>query len=87
MYFYYQYITINYYEDGLHTIKLMVKVYLREISMSLLFLTERFDRFDFDLLCATRIDLLTGQAARKQMTSCFKVDLWTLIVRNINYLF
>ena len=28
MYSYYQYITMNYCEDGLHTIKLMTKVYL-----------------------------------------------------------
>ena len=27
---------MNYCEDGLHAIKLMAKVYLREISMSLL---------------------------------------------------
>ena len=37
MYSYYQYITMNYCEDGLHAIKLMAEVYLREIRMSLLF--------------------------------------------------
>ena len=29
---------MNYCEDGLHAIKLMAEVYLREISMSFLFL-------------------------------------------------
>ena len=36
MYSYYQYITMNYCEDGLRAVKLMAEVYLREISMSLL---------------------------------------------------
>ena len=37
IYSYYQYITMNYCEeDGLHAIKLMAEVYLREIRMSLL---------------------------------------------------
>ena len=41
---------MNYYEDGLHAIKLMAEVYLREISMSLL-LVWKCQHFSLEFLC------------------------------------
>ena len=45
IYSYYQCITMNYCEeDGLHAIKLMAEVYLREIRMSLLLVWKCFKK-------------------------------------------
>ena len=41
---------MNYCENGLHAIKLMAEVYLREISMSLL-LVWKCQHFSLELLC------------------------------------
>ena len=41
---------MNYCENGLHAIKLMAEVYLREISMSLL-LVWKCQHFSLEFLC------------------------------------